>query len=119
MKIYVSLPVLHRRRAIEIARTLEHGFGHTIVSSWHEAPNAGYNGDWKRLRDCAIRDLLELDQADVLVQELHQPSWGASTELGYAIAQKKRIILIGDEPLGVFHSLFPVVPSLEAVGALL
>ena len=114
MKIYIAAPWQKRYRAQEIMRLLE-AEGHTVTSTWLKQDDAlpSTTNDPVANDGYATLDLDDVAQADMLVA-LNPPDFeyagtgGRHVEFGYAIALKKRIVLIGQRS-NIFHWLQHVV----------
>ena len=103
MKIYLAAHYSRKAEVIDAVRDLEKA-GVRVVSTWHlERMAADSNLDaatgrtWRRL---ATRDIKELRAATCIVffsfdgHDLFTRG-GHCVELGYAIAKKKRIVIVG------------------------
>lgn len=102
-KIYVAAPVCEQMRARWVADLLKDE-GAEITSSWLYAPEIGYGKDSEeRLKIMAERDLVEISNSDIFLQlSLPGSPGGMHVELGYAMAFRKRIFVVGFRQ-HVFH----------------
>ena len=113
MKVYIAAPYPIRDTAIEMMKTLEAN-GHVVTSRWLKAPD-------ELADEHARKDLDDVRAADVLLA-VNSPGWenvgtgGRHVELGYALALRKHIILLG-ERTNIFHYLshICICNSIEAV----
>lgn len=105
MKIYVAAPWDYRETARQAGQTLSEA-GFRVVSTWWYREDQGsqhYGPD-------AAADLDELQKADVLIVLNLCISEGKAVELGYALAQKKMVIVVGERSrVNIFHYLPQVV----------
>lgn len=101
MKVYIAAPYPMRATAIELMTKLE-ALGVTVTSSWLRAEDE-MNDKYARL------DLADVRRADALVA-MNPAAWhntgtgGRHVELGYALALKRPVVLLGD-PSNIFHHL--------------
>lgn len=91
MKVYVA-GKFEEKTLVDLVGLLVSLYGHEVVSTWTKAEHA------KGMATAAEQDLEELSQADaiVLVMLNPLPYKGTYTELGYALAQGKKIYVLGD-----------------------
>ena len=115
MKVYIAAPYVRRQAAQWLRGTLETA-GVEVTSRWlSELNNNDHAG--------AQMDLDDVDAADAIIlynpPNFHREGGGRHVEFGYAIAQGKRLILVGT-PSVIFHYLdsVEVVPDLQALIAL-
>ena len=101
MRIYIACPYPERGLAVEAMQLLE-ARGHDVTSRWLKAPD--------ELTDASAReDLADVASAEVLLA-LNPSGYenagtgGRHVELGYALALKKRILLVGQRS-NIFHYL--------------
>lgn len=111
MKIYLS--ARYRRKA-ELAAyaDLFRSWGHEITSTWLGPDDTD---DSSFYREYAIRDFVDIDRADFFLSfdEGHDPpgAGGRLVELGYALAKRKTVALIG-----VAYNTFHFHPSVWHYG---
>lgn len=95
--------------------------GWRVTARWvHEADPGSISfaaRDAAQLEEYAIRDLSDIDDAELFVffsldPEVATPRGGRHVELGYALARGKRIIVVGPRE-NIFHHL----PQVECVGS--
>lgn len=110
MKVYIAAPYEQRDQAVAIMRYLE-SQDFTITSRWLREQQA-------ETAEAAAHDLLDIDEADVLLLVNHA-AWsdrgtgGRHVETGYALALGKRIVVFGVIS-NIFHRL--PEPSMTVVG---
>jgi len=105
MKIYIAHNFAARewlKLTVDTLRSLGHEVTSTwIWEDWHQNNGLG--------RECAIQDLLDIDQADALLLFIDQygdsHGRGKYVEFGYAYAKGKKCYLIGDGLGCVFYNL--------------
>ncbi len=111
MKLYLAHNFSAREWLPTVVAQLEE-MGHKVTATWIW-DDSHTNGGTKL--DSALVDLEDIVRADVLVFFVDQygptPGQGKYFELGYAYAEGKRIILVGEEDRCVFYSL----PTIERV----
>jgi len=120
--IYVAAPFDGREAAAAAQIELE-GYGLVTTSSWIEKHLKGLDEElpaWQLAQE-ARQDLQDIDRAHYFVllndQALPQStSGGRHFEMGYALAQKKEVFLLGPRT-SVFHYLpaVNVLKSLEEI----
>lgn len=95
MKAYVATKFEEASLAKSTMRALE-ALGHTVTHDWTNENADGLSGDalTAYLRGCAERDVKGVVDCDVFVLLNHPNGKGMFTELGIAIALKKRIIVV-------------------------
>jgi nucleoside 2-deoxyribosyltransferase len=95
MKAYVASKFEEAPLASDVMRELE-ALGHIITHDWTNENADGLSGGalTTYLRECAERDVKGVVDCDVLVLLNHPHGKGMFTELGIAIARKKRIIVV-------------------------
>lgn len=117
MRVYLAAPYAARATIKGYADELTR-VGYVVTSSWLEETheiNAGTTGPATELDDAAVaqhahQDLLDIDKSNLLVSVtanalgIEGGSGGRHVETGYAIAQQKPILVVG-EPENVFHRL--------------
>jgi hypothetical protein len=129
ISVYLAAPYVARDGLRELAKQLEY-VGMTVTSSWlkeaHEI-SGGTSGAANDLSDTQVKqhclsDFVDIDRAAVLVlftAEAAKPlmvantgnSGGRHVETGYALAKRKKVIVIG-EPEHIFHrGLCSIVPD--------
>jgi nucleoside 2-deoxyribosyltransferase len=110
MKIYIAACFPQQSEVQEKALDLEN-IGHTVTSRWRFQKPIGVTGGEAEFADhflqCAIVDLQDIDDADVLILLTGEVSrsGGKHVETGYAAAKGKRVMLVGPCE-NVFHWLF-------------
>lgn len=103
MRIYLASKFSRRTELMRYAEQLRVQ-GHTITSRWltpYEYANR--RRGWAFL---AMADLLDLERADMAVffTTEARTRGGLHVEFGYALAQKKEVLVVGPRPT-IFHSL--------------
>ena len=81
--------------------------GHGVTSRWlNEAPRPSHISEAEHARKTALVDIVDLNQADLVIRFLHDVSktGGADTEVGLALAASKLLWIIGP-PRSIFHHL--------------
>lgn len=115
LKIYTAGPWADRPHVREIAQKLRDA-GHEVTSRWLEVEDV-LDDDPRRdeyLRQQAIHDLEDVIEADGLVYVNSRLSEGKATELGFAMATLKPVIIIGDRRNNVFlHLELPAFPTID------
>lgn len=109
-RIYVAASFHGIERIRDEVDSLEER-GHDVLGVWHQ-PNDPIEAIWdgnfggRIAQALALRDLHGIETCDLMVIDTLDPSstGGRNVELGYALALKKRIILIGP-PTTVFFAL--------------
>lgn len=103
LKAYFAGPITCREVIMLVASDICEKYGWVIGSEWLYDKNGGY--DKGNMREKALRDIADIDTCDVFVHvNIPAVSSGAFSELGYAYAKGKRIIIIGDKT-SLFHFL--------------
>lgn len=114
MLIYLASSFSRQDEMQIVARRLEQ-FGHFITSSWlYEDQSLGVQA--KRLRNCAIQDLADVDACSLFIRfadDLSEPkvpshlATGARHfEMGYAAARGKPLVVVGGR-----NSIFDFLPQ--------
>lgn len=109
MKVYIAAPWVCRAEAGGFQDTLE-AAGFEVTSHWIKGHGAdscdGFSKTDDELRQEAQQDLDDLERADAFVIfNLKEKSEGKATELGYALAISKPVILVGERSRNVFYWL--------------
>lgn len=111
MNIYIAGPWKEREGAKALAAFLQLN-GHDITHDWweHDVPDM----DPENLKDCALKDIIGVCSADVLVVIDTKVSEGKASEQGMALAMSIPIIVIHkegdrDKP---FHNVFHYLPDI-------
>jgi nucleoside 2-deoxyribosyltransferase len=122
-KVYIAAPSQLQLKCRSVKRSLEL-HGHKVTSRWIDH-NDLYSPSFEVQQAGAIVDLEDVAEADILLafnpdEFRNSGTGGRHVELGYAIALKKPILLIG-ERTNVFHyhPLVTFIPDgdfLKAVG---
>lgn len=125
MKVYLASAYGRKEEMREYARQLtEMGIG--VTSTWinePHAPNAKMSqADASDLQLYAVTDLLDIDDADSFAffsedPETSAPRGGRHVEFGYALANNKRVFVVGPKE-NIFHYL-PEVEHFSSWAALL
>jgi len=113
-RVYIAAPYQLKDQANAIAEQLR-AKGFAITSTWlgdsqEDSPEA------------AALDLRAVERADVLLL-INDPAWltrgtgGRHVEFGYALALRKRVVVLGAAPGNVFH-LLKHVERIDAIGEL-
>jgi nucleoside 2-deoxyribosyltransferase len=105
MKVYIAAPFPIRDEAVTLMHQLE-ALGFEVTSRWLKAPD-------ELADEHARKDLEDVSEADVLLALNPEAFENAGTggrhvELGYAIARRKRIVLLGKRS-NIFHYLNSIV----------
>lgn len=113
-KVYLAAPWKHRAEA-RIAADELRARGHEVNCRWLEHPQVSETdeGAPEFLREQALNDLDDLSAADVLVYMNNCLSEGKATELGFALASSKPIVLVGPRQNNVFLQLD--IPQFDTV----
>lgn len=105
LKVYIAAPYPWRDSAIHVMRQLV-DVGVQVTSTWLVVQ--------EEMADASARvDLADVARADVLIA-INPPGWeeqgtgGRHVELGYALALKRPVVLVG-QPSNVFHYLDDIV----------
>lgn len=111
MRIYIASFFNTKERLIPIRRQIEQ-MGHQVVARWlDESPNptatsnlVEYSPEF--LRRCALRDLVDIKQANQFILDTidESPRGGREVELGIALVQGLPLWLVGPTR-NVFHHL--------------
>lgn len=102
LSVYIAAPFQLRNRA-QLLRSGALSLGLISTARWLDVDAEDWNDEWAR------KDLDDLDRAKVLLL-LNPEEWategtgGRHVELGYAIARKKAIVLLGART-NIFHHL--------------
>lgn len=120
--VYIAAPWSHKPEA-EAASKLFEEAGFTVTSHWiqyHTNAWGGYNAgevapdtDNSELQLQAREDLLDIALAECFVILNLDKSEGKATELGWAIAGSKEIVLVGEKSRNLFYHL----PQVRQVGS--
>lgn len=102
MRIYVAAPWKHRDDANVAAKQLRDA-NHVVISRWLRDHADSTNH--VQLQREAMNDLHDLSQCEGLIYLNLAKSEGKATELGFALAMQKRIILVGERENNVFLHL--------------
>lgn len=129
MTVYLAAPFEHLETMKALRWCLEQE-GFTVNASWLSETKAENDAvlaskpSVSAGTDYALRDLEDIDAADVIV--VYNPvafykhgTGGRHVELGYALGKNKLIILYGGKPSNVFHHLVPVADTLKDLTAML
>lgn len=109
MKIYLAGPWVRREDVRRVAARLQ-AEGYELTSRWlyeHEGdPNdaSGLGSPEAYIRLQATEDLIDVMKADVFVMLNLEKSEGKAVELGFAIANQKRVFCVGKR-FNIFCSL--------------
>lgn len=114
-KIYLAGRFSRRPELNSLARYLRDIYGHEIVSRWVRpgddhviSTGPSKEADDSERRRFAVEDCEDLDAADWVISLMEQPRsdgrGGRHIEFGYALAQKKRLTILGPRET-VFHHL--------------
>jgi len=106
MKIYLAARFVDQDEAQILARKIE-AWGHEVTSRWLN-DSAQENADGVNFAFKALRDLEDIDRADVLLlntRETETRTGGQFIEYGYAIAKGKPRLIFGPKPRTVFFAL--------------
>lgn len=106
MKIYVAGSFQDQKDLRDKAVVLW-SMGHTVTGTWlHEVARSPCLSEVEHKRKIAMKDLVEVREADLIALDNRQSSGGKNVEWGVSLAhfQHKLMVLIG-EPSNVFHYL--------------
>ena len=105
MKIYLAAST-SKRGEMRYVRKVLTGFGHDVVSSWldREFPADYLQRPTDQWPQWATQDLDDVSAADVLVLFSGGGAGGRHVEFGYALAQGKRVYVVGSRE-NIFHAL--------------
>jgi hypothetical protein len=111
MRIYLAASWTQKKTMCDVADHLG-ALGHEVTSHWiRSAEPVGMDGpaveaDEEKAIDGAIRDLLDIDRAQLVAvfTTVESSTGGLHVEYGYAIGQGKPIAIIGPRP-NVFYAL--------------
>lgn len=106
MNIYLAAAFTEKKQMLLVRRDLQAHFGHSVTSRW--ILSASEEG----LKDAAVRlnperalrgclgDLEDIDASDMVAvfTDVPSTSGGLNVELGYSIARRKEISVIGPLP---------------------
>lgn len=106
MNIYIAAPWVRRADAAEAKRRVQDA-GHRVTAHWidghfDETPSVDNLGDQ------ASQDWQDVEDSDVLILLNLEMSAGKATELGIALVNGLRILLVGPRQGNVFHNLSEV-----------
>lgn len=114
MKIYLAA-MYSRKQDIALKTDDLRALGHVVTSTWPEEPDNPQvslkDVQDSTLRAYALRDLEEIDAADVLVLFTVDPDektrrGGRHAEYGYALGRGKIVCIVGPKE-NIFHHLLP------------
>ena len=106
MKIYLASRFADREILRGYAQELWN-LGHVVTSRWlGEHPKPDYLSEDEFARKTALVDLLDIQEADLVIRFLHDQSQtgGADTEVGYALATSKLLWIVGPYR-NIFHRM--------------
>src|SRR5260370_40096718 len=106
MNIYLAASFKQKQQMLKVRRDIQTHFGHFITSRWilSASENGMMDGDIRKDQSRALRgavtDFEDIEMADLVAVFTDVPSTsvGFYVELGYAIARRKRIAVIGPRP---------------------
>lgn len=112
-EVYLAGPWQDRPLVAKWAKALENE-GHRITRRWwiDEVPD----NDVANLTRCATSDLFGVNQADTFILLNWRKSEGKATELGYALAHGKRIIVVAGEDIS--NNIFLNLDTIKRVRTL-
>lgn len=114
-KFYVAATYKNRAEAFDASRQIEAANpGWTCTSRWlqmEEEPNADFSDRWQT----ATHDLEDVDAGSVIVVLSDGQSSGKWIETGYAYANGKKVIIVGEYNNPVFGTLFEHVATVGEV----
>ncbi len=101
MNIYLAGRFVRQDALKEVRKTLHNETFHRITSRWLDITQIETSDDnWATYaKDCAERDLADVDMADLLILDLPDPKVGKGglyVELGYALAKGKMVWIVGN-----------------------
>ena len=111
MTIYIAGRYESKGRLQEIRQRVE-CLGHQVVSTWLDEPESEYptEMDSNAIRACALRDLVEIATADVLLLDTYDEDihGGREWEGGFGFGHPHlRVMLVGPRR-NIFHTLVPM-----------
>lgn len=106
MRIYIAAPFCRKSEARDI-RALMRARNYTVTSTWIDSKEATDKVSSEILTQAAIENLNDLEQADTIVflnlsEFVLEGQGGKHFECGYALAQGKHLIVVGQRSQ-VFH----------------
>jgi len=110
MKAYVASRFTNRILVAAFmlkCRTMRTKSGEQILftNTWH-TDDSGRLSDHEYQRECAVRDLRQLDESDTIIlltEECHTTPGGMHFEAGYAYVWGKRLIVVGPRVHIFYH----------------
>lgn len=101
MKLYIAAKFEQRAIAVAIAEMIT-AMGHHNTALWVSDPD---DPEWEPQVD-AERDLADIERANaLLLLPPHTGGCGCWVEMGYALALRKPVFVLGSEMRSVFHHL--------------
>lgn len=108
MKVYIAAPWKDKELMADISGRVE-GAGHEITHKWWEVENTPESERTVQiLREQAVKDVLGVKNADLVLVLNTAKSEGKSLEQGVAIGDNKPIVIVGKRgefSMNVFHYL--------------
>ena len=104
LKVYIATSFVDKKEVAETARSMIVGAGHEVVSRWIDTVAEATDSP-STLREEALRNLEDILRCNVFVLFNDKCSPGKNVELGFAIAQLKRFIVVGERDNNVFLQL--------------
>ncbi len=115
MRIYIAAK-WEKQSQCRILRAILQHLKHTVTAQWLDEPAECTS------EEAAIRDLKDIDRSDaVVVVNQDEGGCGMWVEMGYALAQRKRVYLLGKNfgearrTDGGFRSVFHHLPEVILV----
>ena len=115
MKFYISSRVSEKQKTAELTKLLE-SKGHAVTLDWTQLGELKpYEVDQKRSARVAADMVKAVQGADVFVFFPDVGGTGTYAELGVALAEDKKIFVVGDfvKPIFLFHPLVTRVSSVQ------
>ena len=106
-RIYLSAAYARRNEIADIAAKLRR-MGHTVTSTWHDAPEEPMDATTEQKREWCSRDFWEIDGATILVAftdgDTRYPGGMRHVEWGYAHAKRCLLYLVA-KPDHIGHAV--------------
>ena len=115
-RIYLAAQY-HQKAVIAIYKSELESLGYRVTSTWTDEPQDANvslkDVDDELLAEYAARDIMEIDDADLLVLFTVDPDeltrrGGRHAEFGYALGRGKQLVVVGPRE-NIFHHLETVV----------
>ena len=116
LRVYIAAPWVHKADAAAAKVQIE-AAGFEVVSSWitsHVDVDEAQPEAAAILREQALKDMKDLDRADIVVVLNLERSEGKSFEAGYAYGHLKSVVVVGGKENNIFWHL----PAMDVVSTL-